>query len=335
MKRLGWIYAAPWVVFYILYSLMLLSMRQTTFMEAQASTLFTVGPAAIMGIGVWKLSSLIAWSDTRRLRFFSIHAISALVYSAVWSGITVAQISFFAPPGVVTRFIDNALGWQVVMGVLMYASIASVTYVVSVSRSLAEQRTLAARAELQALRAQLNPHFLFNTLHSITSLVRQDAVKAEGALVQFGSLLRHVLDSSKSEDSTLEEELTFVRGYLAIEQMRLGDRLRVEEDIEPEALECVVPALTLQPLIENAVQHGISPRASGGTVKITAGLRGERLCIVVSDDGVGTSSPIGRSDGIGLSLVEKRLSRRFNESSPLEIESREGEGTTVTLSVPA
>ncbi len=325
-------------MFYILYSLGLLSTRQTSFLESQASAFLIVGPAAIMGLGVWKLTTRIPWTDNRRPRFFAIHLVGALIYGSLWAGVTVAQIAVFAPPEVFTTFIERALGWQVLMGIVMYAAIASVAYAVQVSDSLVEQRTLASRAELQALRAQLNPHFLFNTLHSITSLVRQDGVKAEQALVQFGSLLRYVLDSSKraSEDSTLEDELEFVRGYLAIEQMRLGDRLRVEEDIDPEALECVVPVLTLQPIVENAVQHGIAPRASGGTVKITARVHDGRLSIVVSDDGVGTGNkPVGSSNGIGLSLVEKRLSRRFAESSPLKSESWEGGGTTVTMSVPA
>ena len=339
MKRtFFWLYAGAWLVFFSLYALMLLAARQTSVSEALNASFFTVLPAALMGALVWVFASRFPWTGTRRFRFFTLHVIGAVVYGLMWSGITLAQIAIFAPRNILQLFVERALGWQVMMGILMYGMIAGIAYVVKVTERLAEQRMLTSRAELQTLRAQLNPHFLFNTLHSITSLARFDGAQTEDALVRFGSLLRYVLDSSRrtGEDATLEEELTFVRGYLGIEKMRLGDRLNVEEDIDPEALECVVPVLTLQPIVENAIEHGIAPRASGGKISINARMDDGRLSVMVKDDGVGADAKeMASSNGIGLSLVQKRLALRFADQARMSIDTSRGNGTTVTLTLPA
>ena len=337
-RRFLWLYSAAWLFFFGLYSLMLISGRETSIAQALNASFFTVTPAALMGILVWKLASRFPWTGKGRVRFFTIHLVCALIYGLAWSGITLAQIAIFAPANILQIFIERALGWQVMMGILMYGMIAGIAYVVQVTDRLAEQRMLTSRAELQTLRAQLNPHFLFNTLHSITSLAQQDGAQTEEALVRFGSLLRYVLDSSRrtGEDATLEEELTFVRGYLGIEKMRLGERLQVTEDIDPEALECVIPVLTLQPIVENAIEHGIAPRASGGTISIKARMDDGRLSVVVNDDGVGADAKqIVSSNGIGLSLVRKRLGLRFADQALMNIDTSEGNGMTVTLSLPA
>ena len=339
MKRTFiWLYTGAWLFFFGLYALMLISGRETSFAQSLNASFFTVLPAALLGLLVWKLASRFSWTGTGRVRFFAVHMICAVVYGLAWSGITLAQIAIFAPANILQIFIERALGWQMMMGILMYGMITGVAYVVQVTERLAEQRMLTSRAELQTLRAQLNPHFLFNTLHSITSLAQQDGAQAEEALVRFGSLLRYVLDSSRrtGEDATLEEELTFVRGYLGIEKMRLGDRLQVSEDIDPEALECVIPVLTLQPIVENAIEHGIAPRARGGKISITARMDDGRLSVVVNDDGVGADvKNISGSNGIGLSLVKRRLGLRFAERAAMKIDTSEGNGMTVTLSLPA
>lgn len=336
--RFAWLYAAAWLGFYALYSVMLLSTPNTSFLESQSAAFFTVVPAALMGIVVWRWSARLEWKKGQQLRFFVIHFIAAVIYALVWAGITAVQILWFAPRDTFAGYMERAFGWQAFMGLMMYSLIAGIRYVVQITQNLAEQKTLAARAELQALRSQLNPHFLFNTLHSITSLVQQNPAAAENALVKFGSLLRYVLDSSRrnGDDATLEEELTFVRGYLAIEKMRLGNRLTVLEEIDAEALECTLPVLTLQPIVENAVEHGIVPRANGGTVSIRAAMTDSRLSLVIRDDGVGADvKEIASSNGFGLSLVERRLRARFPDTSSLDIDTSPEKGTAVTISVPA
>ena len=336
--RFALLYFGAWLVFYALYMMMLLSTRGSSLVDAQSASFFTVMPAAVMGLAVWWFARRREWAADKKLRFFGSHVAGAILYGVLWGGITLAQIATFAPQRVLEIFVDRALGWQILMGIMMYSLIAGVAYLIQVTERLAEQRSLASRAELLALRSQLNPHFLFNTLHSITSLARENGKDAEDALVRFGSLLRYVLDSSRKpgEDATLEEELEFVRGYLAIEKMRLGSRLEVSEDIDPEALECVIPVLTLQPIVENAVRHGIAPRARGGNVAISARTQDGRLSIVVEDDGVGADSKqIASGNGVGLSLVERRLRARYAGPTSMTVDTSEGKGTTVTLSMPA
>jgi len=336
--RFGFIYGLSWAVFYALYGLMLVSNPNTSLFDAVRAAFFTVIPAALAGLIVWRLTRALPWPAPNRLKFFSVHAVASILYAASWAGFTLVQISLFAPGPVLMIFVQRALGWQLMMGLLIYGVIAGIGYLVQMAGRLAEQRTLASRAELQALRGQLDPHFLFNTLHSVAALVRQNPAAAEDALVRFGSLLRYVLDSSRRDhdDTTVEEELTFVRGYLEIEKLRLGARLEVAEEIDPDALDCIVPMLTLQPLVENAVRHGIAPRADGGTVRISARLLESDLVIAVGDDGGGsTDEALHTATGVGLALVKRRLEARFAEQASMVVETAPGSGFTVTLSVPA
>lgn len=336
--RFGFFYALGWLVFYALYALMLLGTPGTSFIAAQQAAFFTVIPAAFAGLLVWRLGRTIPWTGQHRARFFGLHVLGAIVYAASWAGFTVAQIAIFAPRSVLVIFVQRAAGWQLLMGLMIYGLIAGVAYLVQMTTRLAEQRMLASRAELQALRAQLNPHFLFNTLHSVTALVREDPNAAEDALVRFGSLLRYVLDAShrREEDTTVEDELTFVRGYLGIEKLRLGSRLEVIEEIDPDALDCMIPILTLQPLVENAVRHGIAPRAEGGEIRISARLLDNELVVSVRDDGDGsTDETVSAANGVGLALVKRRIETRFPGRGSMVVESSPKRGFTVTLTVPA
>src|SRR6185436_4469304 len=133
------------------------------------------------------------------------------------------------------------------------------------------------QAELRALQAQLQPHFLFNTLNGIATLVRRDAAKAEEMLLSLSDLLRISLSSSRQHEIPLREELDFLGRYLAIQRMRFGDRLRVTEEIEPSAMDCLVPALLLQPLVENAIRHGLEPSGKHGELRIAGARDGEWL----------------------------------------------------------
>ena len=150
------------------------------------------------------------------------------------------------------------------------------------------------QAQLEALRSQLNPHFLFNTLHSIAELVHSNPRLAEQLIVRLGELLRQVLQTSSRQELTLAEELDFIRGYVEIEQMRLGERLRVIWDIQPEALESRVPSLILQPLVENAIQHGIAASEGTGTLTIRARRVDGQLQVEVADTGPGLTPRASR-----------------------------------------
>jgi LytS/YehU family sensor histidine kinase len=336
-SRFGWFYTAAWLVLYTLYVLMLLTNPGMSISGAQIAAFFTVFPAVLLGLVVWWLCSRVRWNEKRKAAFFAIHFVAAIAYTAVWTGFTVGEIAAFQPHNVLVVFIERAVGWQAIMGLLIYGMIAGVSYLVQVSGRLEEQRLLAAKAELLVLRSQLNPHFLFNTLHSITALAGDEPAAVEGALVQFGTLLRYALDAGNrgDDDATLEDELRFVRGYLDLEKLRLGSRLTVIEDIDPDTLDCLVPVLTIQPIVENAVRHSIAPRASGGVVKITSRLVDDMVVIEVNDDGNGATPEAIANGGIGLSLITKRIETRFAGRGSTSIDSASGNGFTVRLSIPA
>jgi len=192
-------------------------------------------------------------------------------------------------------------------------------------------------ARLGALKAQLQPHFLFNALNGIATLVRRDPTAAHEMLVSLSELLRLSLDQSERQQISLREEMEFIDRYMEIQQMRFGDRLRFEKQIEPAVMDCPVPALLLQPLAENAIRHGIEPLPNAGLVLIRAERRGNQLVLTVEDDGVGLpagadASPL--SSGIGLSSVRKRLETLYPGEFQFQIQTRPQGGVSVQIILP-
>ncbi|HSU89652.1 MAG TPA: histidine kinase, partial [Terriglobia bacterium] len=199
-----------------------------------------------------------------------------------------------------------------------------------------EMRKLAAEAELRALRAQVNPHFLFNALTTIGYLIQTAPERALGTLMRLSGLLRSVLRAGE-EFVTIGEELDLIEAYLDIERARFEDRLRVYIDVPRQLRRIRIPALAIQPLVENAIKHGISESLAGGEVRISARVLQNELLISVIDTGPGvTESSLGRrrSRGVGLSNVEQRLRRYSNTETPLVIRSTPGAGTTVEIRLP-
>lgn len=201
------------------------------------------------------------------------------------------------------------------------------------------QAKLVVRAELKALYAQINPHFLFNTLNTITSLVRTKPDLARELLIKLGAMFRYSLHKT-GRDITLNEELAQVRAYLMIEQARHGDKLLVEEDISPELGKYKIPFLTIQPLVENAIKHGLQPKENGGHILIRATEVVQDIIIDIIDDGVGMNVeecctlPTLAPECIGLSNVHERLQGQYGVGYGLTITSIIGSGTTVTLRIP-
>ena len=187
-----------------------------------------------------------------------------------------------------------------------------------------ELESLVHQAQLQALRSQLNPHFLFNALHSLAELVHENPKLAEKLIVRLGELLRQVLQSSTLQEVSLSDELDFIRGYLEIEQMRLGERLRVEWDVPPELLSARVPSLLLQPLVENAIQHGIAPTSKPGVLSIRARREDQSLLLEIRDTGPGMAQGAERLPGIGLSNTRARLQRLYGARQRLELQGDDG-----------
>ncbi|HEY0322927.1 MAG TPA: histidine kinase [Pyrinomonadaceae bacterium] len=195
-----------------------------------------------------------------------------------------------------------------------------------------------AEAQLQALKMQLHPHFLFNTLHSISSLLSRDTEAARRMIARLGDFLRLTLENNGAQEVMLRDELDFLRCYLDIEGIRFYDRLTVRMEIEPQTLSTLVPNLILQPIVENAIRHGIAPRSTPGLIEIKAARRGETLRLEVRDDGPGLpvevgSNRIGRR-GIGLSNTQNRLRQLYGNESSFELTNDVRGGLLVILEIP-
>ena len=189
-----------------------------------------------------------------------------------------------------------------------------------------------AQAQLQLLRSQLHPHFLFNTLHAISTLMHRDVEAADRMMSRLSELLRISLNGAERHQVALAEELEFLAPYLDIERTRFSDRLRVDIDVGGDARDALVPALLLQPLVENAIRHGIAPRRGPGRVTVHAERQGDRLVLDVSDDGVGP--PPALEEGIGLGNIRQRLARLYGDDCSMTAAGRGPAGFAVRLSLP-
>jgi len=275
-----------------------------------------------------------------------------LVGLALFSGaIAGTALCFYLFPLFVLRDLRQALTVGAINAVLALA-VGSVVHVYEALRwRLAESlreveevrlreaqlREQAALAELAALQARINPHFFFNTLNTISSLVEEDPRRAGDIVTTLAELFRYTFRAAGSRPVRLEEELEFVRRYLTIEQARFGDRLRVVREVTGEALRVPVPGLVLQPLVENAVGHGVAPLRRGGTVRIAARIEGGDLVVEVSDDGRGLpprGDPV--RPGHGLDNVRQRLLTLYGDRGRLSLASGDGgQGAVATIRIPA
>jgi two-component system, LytTR family, sensor kinase len=191
-----------------------------------------------------------------------------------------------------------------------------------------------ARAKLQALRMQLQPHFLFNTLNAISTLVHRDARAADEMLGNLADFLRLTLETADQQEVPLRQELDFLDRYLAIEQVRFGDRLRIEKQIPADTLAAQVPAMILQPLVENSVRHGLEPSRQAGELRITARRDGAVLHLAVHDNGVGISAARNNREGIGLTNTRSRLRELYGDRATLELRNGAESGLVVELTLP-
>jgi len=212
---------------------------------------------------------------------------------------------------------------------------------VRIQIKLEEQERLLLQARMAALQNQINPHFLFNTLNSISSLVRFDPDTAREMILKLATILRRLLHSTDSF-VPLQEEVEFIDNYLDIEVVRFGpDKLMVVKDLDPASLEAMVPSMLLQPLVENCIKHGLAPKVEGGRITIRSRLIKKRLVVEVEDDGVGMGAaqlleqPDGfGSGGIGMANVAERLKVLYGDTAKMMIENREGGGTLIRLRLP-
>jgi sensor histidine kinase YesM len=354
-RRFWLVYAVAWIPYLAAYvAVFLLQDQEPRLGSALLSALLNVVPAALLGGAVVRATRRVSLRPGPA--FFVLHAAGAVAYSVLWFALVMAGLTvrngILRGDWTPVAFDGAALYWQLLQGALLYPVVAGVAYALRTVSELRRQEDRVARAELrlaqaealrtaaelQALRARLNPHFLFNTLHSVSALVRRDTVAAEWALERFAGMLRYVLNAQAGvvDDIMLADEWRFTCDYLALEELRLGSRLRVDSDVDPDTLDTLIPAFTLQPLVENALKHAVAPFTEGGAVRVRSHFSGDDLCLEVSDDGPGVDpTTLDAGSGVGLHVVRQRLDVRYGGRATMEVASAPGQGFRVTVRIPA
>jgi sensor histidine kinase YesM len=341
-----WIYIGAWVVLSTMYAAAFIA-NGVAVGSALRNAIANFLTDALLGVVVLRLPSFLPWPDGRKGRFFAAHlgllGLFLVIAGAGWVFLIAADsLLFTSRPHVQINF--RFVPLRVLNEVLIYCTLTGVAYAWQNAEAVREQAARATKAEalreravLEALRSQLNPHFILNTFHALVGLLRREPAIAETALERLGDLLRYSLrvQRDRIDELPLREECAFVESYLALERLRLADRLRVSIEIPPGAMECLVPTFAVQILVENAIRHAIAPRAAGGLLQIRAQQIDGRLHLAVKDEGTGDS--VGASiegSRMGLRLLQERLAALYGSGAKLTLRSIDG-GTSADLEFPA
>ena len=332
--------ALAWFPFLVFWVFFFMAYGGETLSQALPWGAISIGSAALLGVGVWRFCALNPWPARLRPFFYVRHLVAASGYAAGWI------IAVYGAEALVMRMnlfqmleTSRILAWQFLMGVWLYGLVAGVSYGILTRRRAAEIERRALRAEaalsdahLEALRNRLNPHFLFNALHTVGALVREDAARSESAVEKLGDMLRYTLREDPGETVPFRDEWDFTERYVEFEQLRFGERLKVSKRLDRQALECQVPSFALQTLVENAVRHSIATRVEGGRVEIAASVEGETLKISVRDDGTASSRETGNGGhGYGLRALRERLEAVYGKAASVETTNSNGYEVTVTM----
>ena len=294
---------------------------------------------------IWKFSPFVDLSLYRSIR--QRFRAPALDWQVLFALICVLlEISRMAVGNLAARqnwlfYLDSPHPWTkvlIVVGTLIGVGLPiRIWNTTRIERKLEEQERLLLQARMEALVSQINPHFLFNTLNTVSSLIRFEPDTARRVLLKLSNILRRRL-KSQVHFAALKEEIDFIDDYLDIEVIRFGrDKLQIRKEVDPDTLEVVVPSMILQPLVENAIRHGIGPKIGGGTITLRAWRNVGRLSIEVVDDGVGIPQDRQRyiyKSGIGIRNVHERLQVLYGQDYTFEIDSQAGFGTAIHVEIP-
>jgi signal transduction histidine kinase len=333
------LYAAFWLALFAAYVVLFVSIGATAG-QALRNAFASLLPPALLGLMVRQVARVVPWPDRFTLRFFAAQALLAPGYafacSLLWRGLVMLDqlitLGKVGPP-----ILASIVAFQSLMYTVCYVGLAAASYAQSNAARVRRAESLRAQAELALLRSQLNPHFVLNTLHALMGLVRREPATAEAALERLGELLRFGLrvHHANVDQVAFREEWAFVNSYLALEQMRLGDRLRLTLRADEDAMDVPVPPFALQPLVENAITHAISPRREGGRLDLTARREGGRLLLEVEDDGPGaTEAAVFASPRLGVRLLRERLAALYAGEARLAFEAMDQGGLRVRLDLP-
>ncbi|HTE47726.1 MAG TPA: histidine kinase [Gemmatimonadaceae bacterium] len=305
--------------------------QRTTVSIADGALMAALVPVAIVS------SRRFPVDGDHRFGHLAIHAAITLIGAATWIAVLLV-ISFFVTGYSPAQPLAAYLSW-LTSNMFAYAALVASVHALTFQHRLRQRETQAIRlhaqlssARLEALKAQLHPHFLFNTLHTISELIHLDPAAADAMIVRLAHLLRLSIDMSGDQEVRLEHELDILSNYLELHRMRYGDRLAVTLDIDDTVLDAFVPPLLLQPLVENALRHGIEPRSAPGTVRVVASATDGRLTLVVADNGVGL--PKGFTEGVGLGNTRSRLRELYGLSHEFGVVAARGGGTEARIVIP-
>jgi hypothetical protein len=348
-----WIaYASACVVAWLLYVLAGAEFQRGLWQLWQAvyQATLSLWPPMLLGVAVYPWVRRMQAGQGSGAAQAGLHVLGALAFGVAWQACDFAVSWTLYGQGYAVAVLGQTVLWRAIWGFIVYAAIATAFTAWLQSRraraallATAQAESALARAELAVISGKLNPHFLFNTLNSLIALTRKDARAAEDALMRFSGMLRYVLDTKRSaaDRVTLGDEIEFVRDYLALESLRLGARLQVDWQLDPATLADELPPLSLQPLVENAIQHGIAPRVGGGRIGIRSARNGlnQGLELSVEDDGAGCEparldDPASGRSGIGLTALRRRFALDYDGRARLQIRTHPGAGFRVDLWIP-
>jgi hypothetical protein len=331
----GWVWLQlmiAWLPMWALFALLIMIVHGVSLAGAAISALRLIAAAALLGIAVYKFVSRTPWPHPFRFGFVAVHVLAASVYATSWyllisliDSMVTGHMGFALGPGV---------GASLITGVWLYIMVAGVAYANLAAQRTAKIEAHTARMQLDTLRAQLHPHFLFNALHTVVQLIPTDPRAASRAVEQLAGALRTTIEEQRDLIS-LAQEWAFVERFVAIESIRFGDRLSVHAEIDEASRAAMLPSFALQTLVENAIRHGASPRVEATRVTISATMAAGTLTIHVVDDGSGAKiAEIENCAGTGLRRLRERMRWLYGDHARLELSGRPGDGFAAVLSIP-
>ncbi|MBC8185992.1 histidine kinase [candidate division KSB1 bacterium] len=329
-----------WVIFYAV--VMYLQIPQIPFYVAVISSANYNYIYALLSILIWKICQKLSFDKVPKFLFVSVHFLLANLFSGLWLFLFYG-LWYLAQGKIIFEIVNfrEIVGWQFLFGISVYCLITGIFYSIIYYRNYkqkelaeAELKILTRDAELKALKLQMNPHFLFNSLNSINALVTKDAKLARRMISQLSELLRMSLESHEKLMIPLQQELDLVHTYLSIEQIRFENKMKFKEEIDPSLLSKSFPAMLLQPLIENAVKHGIANSRKGGSITLDISKADDQLVGTITNTKSENISLTNTQNGLSFNNIHQRLDRMYGEKYQWEIDDSLADIFKVTFKIP-
>jgi LytS/YehU family sensor histidine kinase len=330
-----WVWALGWTLYTLLDAFIVRTQSRVAFGHAIFSGIADHLPMALLSIVVWRVSERLSRRRVAPAVNVAVHVVMGLVVITVAKGTYFLVMRQVWPPSVWQSVIDYTWMYMTITAVLEYCTVLGIMLLLQAHARERERDAIARDAELAAVRAQLHPHFLLNSLNSIVALIDSDPPRAREIVMRLSELLQSSFRRLDEERVPLDREIDMVRAYLDIEQVRFGPRLQVRIDVDQRARDLPVPPLVLQPIVENAVKHGVAPHARNGEVTVSARCgEGGRLLLEVRDSGGGADPDALQDGGRGLSLTRRRLENVYPSNFAMTFE-RLAAGFAVRIDLPA